>query len=214
MRDAGCGDEVVGQRDEARQHARHLDARELRAAAVARRAPPGSCSGSRCTGTDGPGSKASGVRTGKMCVLEVLRSHASIAGGVVGRLEEVDAFGGQQRTQRLRPARRLIVASARARGCGSPRAAARCVSPSIETSSMPARNFFRIVATRTMKNSSRLVPVIARNLTRSSSGCDGSCACASTRWLNSSQLSSRLMYSRGDARSGGSRLAHSDPSRW
>ena len=37
---------------------------------------------------------------------------------------------------------------------------------------MPARNFFRMVATRTMKNSSRLVPVMARNLTRSSSGCD------------------------------------------
>ena len=70
------------------------------------------------------------------------------------------------------------------------------VWPSIETSSMPARNFLRIVATRTMKNSSRLVPVMARNLTRSSSGCDASCACASTRSLNASQLSSRLMIER------------------
>src|SRR5258706_15628145 len=46
-----------------------------------------------------------------------------------------------------------------------------------------------------MKNSSRLVPTIDRNFTRSSSGCDASVAWASTRWLNSSQLSSRLMYS-------------------
>ena len=44
-----------------------------------------------------------------------------------------------------------------------------------------------------MKNSSRFVPVMAKNFTRSSSGCDWSRACASTRSLNSSQLSSRLM---------------------
>ena len=74
---------------------------------------------------------------------------------------------------------------------------------------MPALNFFRMVATRTMKNSSRLVPTMARNFTRSRSGCDGSWACASTRRLNSSQLISRLMYREGDVRSAGSRLAQS-----
>src|SRR4051812_15486820 len=55
-----------------------------------------------------------------------------------------------------------------------------------------------------MKNSSRFEPTIDRNLTRSSSGCDGSVACARTRSLNSSQLSSRLMYSAGFLRSAGS----------
>ena len=48
--------------------------------------------------------------------------------------------------------------------------------------------------TRTMKNSSRFEPVMARNFSRSSSGIVGSHASSSTRWLNSSQLSSRLMY--------------------
>jgi hypothetical protein len=44
-----------------------------------------------------------------------------------------------------------------------------------------------------MKNSSRLLEKIARNLQRSSSGVDGSSASASTRALNSSHESSRLM---------------------
>ena len=38
-----------------------------------------------------------------------------------------------------------------------------------------------------------LLATIDRNLTRSSSGCAGSSAWVSTRWLKSSQLSSRLM---------------------
>ena len=46
-------------------------------------------------------------------------------------------------------------------------------------------------ATRTMKNSSRLVAKIDRNLTRSSSGTVSSSASSSTRSLNLSQLSSR-----------------------
>ena len=41
---------------------------------------------------------------------------------------------------------------------------------------------------------------MARNFTRSSSGWVVSCAWANTRWLNSSQLSSRLMYSDGSLR--------------
>ncbi len=54
-------------------------------------------------------------------------------------------------------------------------------------------------ATRTMKNSSRLLAKMARNRTRSSSGMASSSASSSTRWLNRSQLSSRSRY-----RSGGS----------
>src|ERR1043166_792381 len=49
--------------------------------------------------------------------------------------------------------------------------------------------------TRTMKNSSRFEPVIARNFRRSMSGTAGSIASCSTRRLNSSQLNSRLKNS-------------------
>ena len=52
-------------------------------------------------------------------------------------------------------------------------------------------------ATRTMKNSSRFEAKIARNLTRSKSGLESSCASSSTRALNSSQLNSRLMKCSG-----------------
>src|SRR5688572_14648581 len=48
-------------------------------------------------------------------------------------------------------------------------------------------------ATRISKNSSRFPLKMVRNLTRSMSGCVGSCASSRTRRLNSSQLSSRLM---------------------
>src|SRR5882672_3717020 len=49
------------------------------------------------------------------------------------------------------------------------------------------------VATRTMKDSSRFELKMARNFTRSRSGTLGSCASSSTRRLNSSHDSSRLM---------------------
>jgi hypothetical protein len=48
-------------------------------------------------------------------------------------------------------------------------------------------------ATRISKNSSRLLDEMHRNFSRSSSGTRGSRLCASTRWLNSSEDSSRLM---------------------
>ena len=48
-------------------------------------------------------------------------------------------------------------------------------------------------ATRTSKNSSRFELMMQKNLRRSSSGLFGSSASSSTRWLNSSQLNSRLM---------------------
>jgi len=47
-------------------------------------------------------------------------------------------------------------------------------------------------ATRTSKNSSRLELTMQKNLTRSRRGVEGSSASSSTRWLNSSQLSSRF----------------------
>ena len=67
---------------------------------------------------------------------------------------------------------------------------------------MPACTFCCRPPTRTMKNSSRLDSKMARNLRRSSSGTCGSCASSRTRRLNSSQLSSRLMYSDGSVQAG------------
>src|SRR3954470_15579547 len=58
-----------------------------------------------------------------------------------------------------------------------------------------------IPATRISKNSSRLLLKIVMNLTRSISGCVGSCASSRTRRLNSSQLSSRLMKLAGSEKS-------------
>src|SRR5680860_887457 len=57
---------------------------------------------------------------------------------------------------------------------------------------MPAATWSRRAATRTWKNSSRLVAKIAQNLARSSSGMPGSPASSRTLSLKSSQLSSRL----------------------
>ena len=54
-----------------------------------------------------------------------------------------------------------------------PRMASSCCSvliPSGDNTSLSVRNLRSSVATRTMKNSSRLVATIERNLTRSSSG--------------------------------------------
>src|SRR5580765_7409790 len=50
-----------------------------------------------------------------------------------------------------------------------------------------------IPATRISKNSSKFELKMVRNLTRSISGCVGSCASSRTRRLNSSQLNSRLV---------------------
>ena len=57
---------------------------------------------------------------------------------------------------------------------------------------MPAAIWSFKAATRTWKNSSRLIEQIAQNLARSSSGMPGSEASDKTRSLKSSQLNSRL----------------------
>ncbi len=66
------------------------------------------------------------------------------------------------------------------------------VRPSCSGASMPASIWSCRPATRTMKNSSRLLETIAQNFSRSSSGCDSSSASWSTRSLNCSHDSSRL----------------------
>src|SRR5688500_5978822 len=64
--------------------------------------------------------------------------------------------------------------------------------PSGDRSRAPPTISERIAPMRTIRNSSRLLAVMPRNFTRSSSGTVASSASASTRRLNSSQLSSRL----------------------
>ena len=75
------------------------------------------------------------------------------------------------------------------------------VQPSEPRVTMPASTWSRRPATRTMKNSSRLVEKMARYFSRSTSGTPGSAAMASTRSLNWSQEISRLMYRYGSYRS-------------
>src|SRR6266540_2346198 len=75
------------------------------------------------------------------------------------------------------------------------------VQPSEPRLATPASTCSRRPDTRTMKNSSRLLEKIARNLSRSSSGVVGSVASASTRSLNCSQETSRFRYRYGSVRS-------------
>lgn len=76
---------------------------------------------------------------------------------------------------------RAQIISSTSRGC----------SPEAERVATPvAMRRFR-PATRTMKNSSRLLAKMARKFARSSSGVAGSSASSSTRSLNASQLRSR-----------------------
>ena len=71
------------------------------------------------------------------------------------------------------------------------------VSPSGLRSVMPSRTWALMPATRTMKNSSRLLAEIDRNRTRSSAGWPGLTDSSSTRRLKCSQDSSRLMKRSG-----------------
>src|SRR4029079_3054938 len=77
--------------------------------------------------------------------------------------------------------------------------------PSGLLTGMPARNWPFRPATRTMKNSSRLLAEMDRNLTRSSSGWASLLASSKTRRLNWSQDSSRLMNRSGLAESSSAR---------
>src|ERR1700727_2341562 len=71
------------------------------------------------------------------------------------------------------------------------------VRPSGLRSVMPSRTWALIPATRTMKNSSRLLAEIDRNRTRSRAGWPGLTDSSSTRRLKCSQESSRLMKRSG-----------------
>ena len=94
------------------------------------------------------------------------------------------------------PAGGLIVGEAGAGGRGGGRGAARWVRPPSSGCwgrPTPSSMRCRTPATRISTNSSRLLAVMARNLTRSSRGLVVSSASSRTRRLKRSQLSSRLM---------------------
>ena len=117
-------------------------------------------------------------------------------------------FGDVRRRRSARcragSARRAVRASApagRSRGpTPSRRCAASCsdgVSPSGLRSVMPSRTWPLSAATRTMKNSSRLLAEIDRKRSRSSSGWLSLAASSSTRRLKCSHDNSRLMKRSG-----------------
>ena len=114
-----------------------------------------------------------------------------------------DARGPQRRQHLRRAARgtaRRPVRATVCRDCSSCSRGGIWSAP--EPSGMPACTFCCRPPTRTMKNSSRFELKMARNFSRSSSGTVGSWASSRTRRLNSSQLSSRLMYRDGSSRLG------------
>ena len=153
-------------------------------------------------GNGWPGSNASGVRTGQISRVKYAPRNSRICGVHASRSRNLMcSAASSSRSSFQHDAWSSICFRARERIAYS------CCSvlyPSGATSSIPSCSFFNVVATRIMKNSSRFVPTIERNFRRSSSGCAGSVAWARTRSLNSSQLSSRLMYNAGFLRSPGS----------
>ena len=108
VRDARLRRQVIGQRHKARQHARHLDAREL--------GPPGMAHAHREVHAQVrdirervPRVERQRREDGKDVILEILGQPRVDRRRVLGGLEKVDALGGEQRPQRLAPARGLIV---------------------------------------------------------------------------------------------------------
>ena len=93
---------------------------------------------------------------------------------VVGGLEKADALGGERRAERRAPARGLLRSASRAARwrIATQLSAGRSA---VGRRRLDARRAASLssVATRIMKNSSRFVATIARNFTRSSSGCVG-----------------------------------------
>ena len=108
VRHPAIGGEVFGQGDEARQHARHLDARELGAAGVPH------AHGQVHAQVRNVGKRMAGIERERReyredVVAEVLRQPRVGRRGIVLRLQEMDAFRRQQRPNGLRPARDLRI---------------------------------------------------------------------------------------------------------
>ena len=150
-------------------------------------------------GNGWPGPTASGVSTGKIWWANTRFELRALGLGRVLDGADDDPLGGQRGAEVLPPEPRLLgreldraladLGRASAAACGR-----RATEPATRT--RPGR---AAPATRTMKNSSRLLEKMPQNLMRSSSGSFGSAARSSTRAFRSSQESSRF-------RSGGRRV--------
>ncbi len=136
------------------------------------------------------GSTARGVRTGKIfCRNSVCSRACSLSASSDQRTSSMpsDARSGSTSCWNAAACRAMSsrdlfqIWSSTSRGC----------SPAAERVATPVAIRRLRPATRTMKNSSRLLAKIARNLVRSSNGMSGSSASSRTRSLNASQLRSR-----------------------
>ena len=144
------------------------------------------------SGNSSPARTAIGVSTEKISLSKTCSTALRLAVGQLAAADAANARFGQPLLSMLAKAVacwaltiswvRLLMAASCSLGV-MPAGSGVVIPCSTSTCSPP---------TRTMKNSSRFDAVIARNFSRSSSGSDSSSASSSTRWLNSSQLSSRL----------------------
>ncbi len=140
------------------------------------------------------GSSACGVRIGKICSRKCVSSQANssavTASSIVRELSTVIPVSASN-PRNARHTTRWLSTSASA----SAMIAASCwleFSPSTDSRSASCICCPLRPATRTMKNSSRFEPEIARKRNRSNNGWAGLHASSSTRRLKPSQLSSRL----------------------
>ena len=182
------------ERHEARQALGDLDARESGAPWSRGRAPrpPATATGSKGTGTGGPGrppaASAPGTRRAGSTRAPLAwsrRSGSSSRGcGCPCSASAGSRSCVEQLVDRLHlPPHDLADRVSCSRG----------LSPSALVSTTAASSCSCRPDTRIMKNSSRFEPKMARNFTRSSSGHRGFKASSSTRSLNASHDSSRLM---------------------
>ena len=165
---------VLRERQEPLEQRRHLDPREVRCARRPGRAARTARFSERLQmyGNGRPESTASGVRTGKIFSLNISFSSSRCAG--VELVPPLDPHAGARRAPASRPRRTCARALGqrddlgRDRGqllaAASGRRRTACATPASTCCFRPA--------TRTWKNSSRLLAKIARNLARSSSGSD------------------------------------------
>ena len=138
-----------------------------------------------------PGSTASGVSTGKMRWSKTSSRNSRSSSPICSQPHMwMPASASTGRTRVAKIADCWSISSATrmrmARSCSVG------VSPSGDVPPSRAACCSLRMATRTWKNSSRLLAKMARNLARSRTGVSSTSAWARTRWLNSSQLSSRL----------------------
>ena len=126
-------------------------------------------------------------------VLEELLAELLLVAVELGPAQELDAVPAERRAAGPNRARAWRSISSRLLGPDRLEHARAASGPLAARTATPAAIRRLRPATRTMKNSSRLLAKIARKRARSSSGRSGSSASSRTRWLKRSQESSRSM---------------------